>query len=392
MKFRALVEQIDSLMNEAESFLNEGKIEEARAKREEAESLQNKLEEARLENANLEAMKEKTIPVNLSDESINLIGGKTLEIFNATDIQAMDRMDLVASDTYRIGYLKNLQGKELNQLENAAVSAASVIPTQTMDKIIEKLEQTTVIYSKVSVSSFPNKLSIPRENAKNDASWIAMSAASTDSEDSFDYVTLGANKLIKTIEIEADVMSMSIAVFESFIVNALAKKLAKAIENAIIKGTGTNQPTGLTEAGEITNTGTFTKAGMTYGDLMTIIADLPTSYNQNAVIVVPRALFFTDIMGMVDLDGRPVVHVDVESPSRFNILGYPVILHDMMPADTLIFGDLSYYQFNWAKPVEISSDNSVGFRSGSTVYRGLALADGKIVLPEAFTLYTRALA
>lgn len=384
----ALIEKRKALLDEAEKLMNAGDTESFNTKVKEVEELDNQIEQKKLANANLEALKDKVLIPNLENKSIELNGGKPME---NTGFNVLT--DAVETTTdYRNGYLKKLQGKELTKQENTAVSAATVIPTQTMNKIIEKLEQTSVLYSKVSVSFFPNKLSIPRENAKNDASWLAMDASSTDSADSFDYMTLSANKLIKTIEIEADVMAMSIDMFEGFIVNALAKKMSKAIENAILNGTGTNQPTGLALAGQITNTGTFTKLGMTYVDIMTIIADLPTSYNPNAVFIVPRALFFSDIMAMVGTDGRPIVHTDIESPAKFNILGYPVILDDYMPADTIIFGDLSYYYFNWAKEIEISSDKSVGFRSGSTVYRGLALADGKLMLPDAFTLYTRALA
>ena len=105
-------------------------------------------------------------------------------------------------------------------------------------------------------------------------------------------ITLGANKLIKTIEIEADVKAMSINVFESFLVGALVKKMSKAIENAIINGTGSGDPHGLLKANEITQTGTYTKAAMTFKDLMTIIAKLPTAYHQNAAITLPRELFF----------------------------------------------------------------------------------------------------
>ena len=62
--------------------------------------------------------------------------------------------------------------------------------------------------------------------------------------------------------------------------------------------------------------------------------------------------FFTDILGMEDANGNSVVLVDAQSPTKFNILGYPVIINDFVAEDTIIFGDFSYYHFNWAKGVE----------------------------------------
>lgn len=296
----------------------------------------------------------------------------------------------VDSAEYRSAYLKALQGKELDKEERAAVTGTAVIPTTTLNKIIEKLEQTSALYSKITVLNIPSNLTLPVENAKADASWVSVGTASTDSVDSFaTAATLGAYALIKTIEITADVAAMSIDVFESFIVNALYKKLAKAVENAILNGTGSNQPTGLLKSGEITTTTTYTKAAMTFKDLMKIIAQLGTMYLPGATFVMPKALFYGDVLGMVDSTGNRVVVADPTAPAKFSILGYPVIVDDYMTADTVLFGDLSYYYWNWVKNVEVTSDKSVGFRSGSTVYRAMALADGKKVLADAFCTATR---
>ena len=290
---------------------------------------------------------------------------------------------------YRSAWLKSLQGKDLSVEERAVITAAAaVIPTETFKKIVEKLEQTSIVYPFISKSEIPGYLRLPRENAKNDADWLAVGTAATDKADSFDYVDLSAYKLIKTIELGADVALMSVDAFEAFVVNALAKKLAKAVDNGIINGTGSSQPTGLLLAGQITNTGTFTKAAMTHADLMTIIGDIGAEYRKNASFVMNSKLFFGDVVPALAAKG---IGVDAQDGLKFRVAGYPVIISDLVADDTLIFGDLSYYHFNWAAPVEVKADLSVGFRNGSVVYRGMALADGKPLLAEAFNSYTRAL-
>ena len=385
MDLKDYKKQRQELLNQVEDLIKNEKSEEANDKMAEVENLDNKWEEAKVANANFNALKGTNLSKNMEiNEEVNM-GEVKIE-----NVATMDKHELLVSNAYRNGYLKRLQGKELTEIENAALSGQSVIPTQTMDMIVEKLEQTSVLYSRITVTNFPNKLSIPVETATADASWVAIGTAAEDSTDSLGAIALGANKLIKTIEIEADVKAMSINVFESFLVGALVKKMSKAIENAIINGAGSGDPHGLLKANEIIQTGTYTKAAMTFKDLMTIIAKLPTAYHQNAAITLPRELFFTDILGMEDGNGNAVVLVDAQSPTKFNILGYPVIINDFVAEDTIIFGDFSYYHFNWAKGVEISSDGSVGFRSGSTVYRGLALADGRRTMAEAFVKYTRA--
>lgn len=374
--------QRNELVNKGKELLASKSMNELEDINNKINALDEKWQEDAVELANVAALEDKFKSLS------NLGGRETME-----DNKVLEMDNVYSTKEYKNAWLKNLQGKTLtpdeSKMFNAAIGATgAVIPTETYNMVIEKLEQTSALYNHITVTNMPNYLSIPVENVKNDAEWVEMSTAATDSEDSVTNVTLSAYKIIKTLEIGADVQAMSISAFETFIVNALYKKLYKAIEKAIISGTGTNQPTGLLKSGEITNTGTFTKAGMTYKDLMKIIGALPTGYN--GTFTLQRQLFFGEILGMTTADGQRVVVADAQSPAKFNILGYPVILNDLMPADTIIFGDLSYYHFNWAKAPTVESDASTGFRTGSTVYRVLGLADGKKILADAFVKYTRA--
>jgi HK97 family phage major capsid protein len=290
---------------------------------------------------------------------------------------------------YRSAFLRKLQGHELTVEERALITASAVIPTETLNKIVEKLEQNSVLLPHITVLNIPGNVSIPVENAKNDAAWVAMGTASSDAADSFSAVTLAAHKLIKTIEIGADVEAMSIDAFETFIVDALSKKLGRAIENAILNGSGSGQPTGLLLAGQVTQIADYTKAKMVYADLLKIVATLPTPYHRGAKWVVDRALFFNEILGIVDGEGRPVVLFNVEAGSQYTLLGYPVIINDFCGTDKGLFGNFEYFAVNFAKQIEVSKDGSVGFRTGSQVYRGMALVDGKPLVAEAFVKFDR---
>ena len=296
----------------------------------------------------------------------------------------------VDTPEYRSAWLKNLQGKTLDAEERAAVTASAAIPTQTMNRIIHRLELTPMIAA-VDVTYIPGNVTFPIEGTVNAASWVAMGTAATDSADTITSITLGAYKLIKTVEITADVMAMGIDAFEDWLVERLANKLSVAVDAAIFTGTGSNQATGLLKEGEITQTGTFTKAGMTYKDLLTIIATLPTQYLAKASFSMPRTLFYKEVLGIVDDNGRPVVVADPQSPAKFNVLGYHVIVDDNCTADNLLFGDFKEaYKFNFAQSPAVESDKSVAFRSGSTVFRVMALADGKPADKKAVCRFTRA--
>lgn len=292
------------------------------------------------------------------------------------------------SAEYRTAWLMNLQGRALNAEQRAALSASAAIPTQTLNKIVSRLEQSPVL-SRVDLMQIPGNVTIPVEGNVADVAWVAMGTAATDSADTITSISLAAYKLIKTVEITADVEAMGIDAFENWLVERLANKMLVALDNAVFNGTGSNQATGILKT--LSNaTGTFTKARATYADLIKIIGALPTKYAANAAFYMPRALFYSDVIGIVDTTGQPVVHADAESPSKFNVLGYPVVCDDNVPADKMLFGDMFSYKLNLAKAPEVKADDSVAFRSGSRVYRVMALADGKLAESGAFVRYDRA--
>lgn len=292
------------------------------------------------------------------------------------------------SPEYRTAWLKRLQGKELNAEERAAMTASAAIPTETMNMIVHRLELTPIINA-VDVSYIPGNISFPVEKTVTAANWVAMGAAATDGEDELDSVTLNAYKLIKTISITADVKAMAVPAFEQWLISRLVNKMNVAIANAILQGDGSNKATGIAHSGVITNTGTWTGTGMTYSDLLKILEALPTQYHPGATLVTTRAVFFGQILGMKTDSGDKVVVADVQSPAKFNVLGYPVIIDDNCKADTIIFGDFKEYKFNFASPIEVKSDESSEFHTGSVVYRAMCLADGKVVDKKAFAVFTK---
>ena len=283
------------------------------------------------------------------------------------------KMFEINSPEYRDAFLRNLQGKELTVEERAAVTAAAAIPTETANKIWGKMELYPILNA-IDVMHIPGNVILPVEGTINAAAVVAMGTAATDAADTLAPVSLGAYKLIKTVEITADVKAMAVPAFEDWLVDRLANKLFRLVAAEVAAGTGTNEPTGLAT---ITATGTYTKAAITYADLLTIIGSLPAQYDPNAAFVMSRATFYGNVLNVTTTQKQPVVVADPQAPAKYNVFGFPVIIEDGVGTD-IIFGDLKEgYVWNFAKDVEVESDASVAFRTGSTVFRGMALGDGK---------------
>ena len=283
----------------------------------------------------------------------------------------------IESPEYRVAFLKNLQGKELTAEERTAVNAAgAVIPTQTMNEIIHKLENNPLIAA-VDVSNIPGYVKFPYESACQEASWLDMGVGSTDSTDAIGYFTLGAYKLIKTVEIDADVDAMSIDAFEAYLVSRLVNKIEKAVDAGIISGSGTTQCTGILTAKSEEDL-TFTRGALTWAQLCAIMGKLKGEYHNGAKFVMNPEFFFQRVIGMVDSTKNRVVVLDPQGAVKYNVMGYPAILDGNLSSEEILFGDLKAYKFNFAKAVEVRKSEEAEFRKGSKVYRAMTLADGNL--------------
>ena len=282
----------------------------------------------------------------------------------------------VSSPEYREAFLKNLQGKELTAEERAAVTATAAIPTITMNEIVHKLELNPLIAA-VDVTNIPGYVTYPVESSIAEASWVAMGTASEDSADTLTSITLGAYKLIKTVEITADVEAMAIDAFESWLVSRLANKIEKALDAGIINGLGTTQATGILTVKTQADL-TFTRAKMKWEQLAAIPGKIGGQYLNGASFVMSPDLFFGKVLGMVDSSGARVAVLDPQGPAKYNVLGFPCIIDGNITSEDILFGDLKAYKLNFAKAVEVKRSEEAAFRTGSAVYRAMCLADGNL--------------
>ena len=299
----------------------------------------------------------------------------------------MENRFAIDSPEFREAFLKNLQGKELTAEERTAVTATAAIPTVTMNQIVDKLELNPLIAA-VDLTQIPGYVTYPAATSVNEAAWVEMGTAAEDAADTLTSVTLGAYKLIKTVEITADVEAMSIDAFETWLVARLVNKIEKALDSAILNGNGavSNMATGIITT-KSTQDGTFSRSGLTWKKLTEVMGKLAPQYHANASFVMSPTLFFGHVLGMVDSQNNRVVVNDPQEPRKYNVLGFPAIIDGNCGSEELLFGDLKAYKMNLAKGIEVKKSEEAAFRTGSAVYRAMTLADGKLADANAIVRY-----
>ena len=368
------IEKIEDALDQLSEVVEQAQ-EEEQAGEEEAREDENKEDE---EEAEEDAEERKSLAQRRAELRARIRSGNAV----VTRSFRMEERKMWTNDSleYRNAWLKNLQGKDISAEERTALAnGAYVIPQETLNKVYGAMELYPLLNA-VDVMHIPGTVEIPVEGTINAANVVAMGSAATDSEDTLAHVTLTNYKFIKTVEITADVMAMAVPAFETWLVNRLANKIYRLITGLVATGNGSSTVTGLTSISASSTTGgTYTKAGITYADILAIIAHLPAEYLPNAKFVMSRTDFFGAILGLEDTTGQPVVVRDPQAPAKYNILGFEVILEDTLATThSIVFGDLKEgYVFNFGKDLEVARDDSVGFRTGSSVFRGMALGDGK---------------
>ena len=314
--------------------------------------------------------------------------GSVVEVHEEKEIIMEERKFTPDTVEYRDAYMKKLMGKAMTVEERAALTdATDIIPTETLNKIYGKLEENPLI-RELDALRIPGYVQVPYAKTVNDASWIAIASASTDSADVVDSIALTAKKLIKTVEITADIQAMAIPAFQDWLVAKLAQKMEAAICAAVMNGAGsTTVPEGILH--KITGQTAITTVSVeSVADLM---GKVGPAYHNDAVFVMTPATFFGKIVPLAkDANG-----VLVMNGIDYRLLGHKVILdananciakgESTTASEHILFGSLRKgYVWNYGEGISIEADQSVAFRSGSTVYRAMALVDGAVADEEAF--------
>jgi len=332
-------EQRTALLAEAEAFVDAGQLKEYEDKMKDVEDLEAQYDAMCKAQANINALKDKTTVTPLENK-ITTVEGKVIE--NMTT-EVITKDNLYASLEYRNAFMRNVLAGEpipanlLNTDANTKTTdVGHVIPAPVMEKIVEKMEATGMILPLVTRTSYKGGLAIPTSSVKPTATWVAEGSGSTKQNKPTGSVTFNYYKLRCAVSVSLEVDTVTLAIFETTLINNVVEAMTKALEQAIISGTGGNdyQPTGiLAETPADGQKIEITKAGrVTFDKLLAAEAALPLAYENGAVWFMTKHTFMNCFVGMVDAEGQPIARVTygiAGRPER-TLLGRPVILNDYM--------------------------------------------------------------
>lgn len=371
------------------------------------------------ENADIEALNIELRGIKEARENIELRSytpAQGLNVITGMNTEPQGKKtfgdDVLDTPEYRSAFYKSLLGQGMTEIEKAAfdagmklsekradaftssTDAVAVIPTQTLNEVIKKARTMGGLLSECRSFALPTKISIPVGTPSNKATWHTEGAAVEAEKVTPTAVAFDGYEIIKIFSISAKARRMSIAAFESYLVDELTACVMECINDALINGTGSEQGTGLingvTWNGE--NTVTVAKTAVIgYADVVKTVALLKRGYSNGAKWVMNNATLYNDFYGMVDANNRPIFIADPQGEKIGKLLGFEVIIDDNMPADTAILGNYGAYMgYNMPEGIAVEVSRESSFRKGLIDYRALAIADCKPIVTEAFVKLEKA--
>ena len=298
-----------------------------------------------------------------------------------------------ATPEYRSAWLKNLRRLPLTDAEkrayaNASGTGAEVVPTQTANEIISKVKKLAPMLNEVTLLHVKGAVKFVVEGTNNDAAIHTENAAITPAADTLTTVTLSGYEIVKLVQISDTVMTMSIAAFESWIVDMLAEAIARKVEDFFINGTGTSQPKGIDKAntwGATNSVSVGASASLTAANVQTLIGLLNAGYDRNAKFVMSKRTLFTDFMPLQDTSKNHIVTVQGNS---YFVYGYPVLLSDYVKEHEAFLGDFKKVCANLAESINVK--NAYDIDTNSYKYSGIAIFDCQPAIGEAFVKLVKA--
>lgn len=304
------------------------------------------------------------------------------------------RTALFATPEYRTGYFKALAGKdnytdaEKRALTTAANSGGAAVPTTTYDMIIKRMTQTSVLFGLIKKTFIPGNVVLPVADAQTAAQW-SDTAPTPDNDDTLSQVSLGAYALSKFAKVKGQLILMAIDALEAYIVSAISDQLAIAVENAILNGTGSSQPTGILTGVTWTSANAATYATTVGYDDLVDAKKMLGLYRSNGVWVMNAAME-AQIYKIKTSVQQPLFTQNPITGLVTNPLGFPMAIDEYVPDNTILLINPDYYYMNINQNPTILSDDSAGFLSTSRVYRGTMFLDAKPALSSAFVKITKA--
>lgn len=228
---------------------------------------------------------------------------------------------------------------------------AAVIPTTIMNKVIEDLTVEGKIINKITQTQYQGGLAIPISEIMPEATWLSDESTPSDEQKAKmeAKITFGYHTLEAKVAIGLLTSTVALPIFEQTMVKQLKKAMIRAIEKAIVSGSGSGQPLGITKVADLPaeNIVTLneTEVGTVKGWAKAEAAIDEAYDNDSLVYMMNKQTWEMHLNSMVDTTGQKIGLGRLDEKGRKILNGREVLTTDQFKgydnaSDEEIFGAL----------------------------------------------------
>ena len=419
MTYEQYLEKRNALFNEAQALLDEGKLDEVKAKEQEIKELDAKYDEIAKARANKQALNSSPVVKPLENLGTQVVGGVPVEEVN-TASNAVDEKEV-----YKTAFAKTLMGRRLTANEQAVVDkfnedfrkmnaatqttdeAALLIPETIRDGIWREMGELHPIIGDLDMTFVPGDFTIIQEKEDSLASdatgYDEADEVGDDDEVSFGEVNLTGCELAKAVTVSWKAKKMTVEAFLTYITTKIAEKMGNGLAKWIVSGRGkpgvgdSFKPeafgikTRIEAEDEIPQVLTYDDDTdpIDYTKLTGVMAKIKSGYYAGSSIYAKNDIIWNKLANIVDEIGRPMFVPDPQSGGVGRLFGLQVKEEDAISDDEILIGNVKRgYAMNANENISMYQELHVKKRKID--YMGYAIVDGDVLTTKAFCLLKKA--
>ncbi|WFB57476.1 phage major capsid protein [Paenibacillus sp. BR1-192] len=277
--------------------------------------------------------------------------------------------------------------------KRAIANTDIVIPEQVISMIQQRLGDYSTLYREVTVESLTGTARVIMDGAIPEAIWTEMCDPVQELASAFSQTELDGWKVGGFIPVCNAILEDSMINLANYIEGRLSMAIAKALDKAILTGTGAaaKQPLGIIPA----LTGDATRNVTSDGSLSDIVGNMALIDDGEdgvpvgeVIAVMKRSTYYARLAPQTFLptsDGRLVVQT-AQSPRLPD--GTRVVFSQYAPDNVIVMGDFKKYLLGERRGVQLAVSTDVRFIEDQTVFKGTARYDGKPIYNDYFVVIT----
>jgi HK97 family phage major capsid protein len=314
--------------------------------------------------------------------------------------------DAYSTVEYRTAFMKFAKSGEITpELRANAMTSTSdisaVIPSTILNEVIRKVTVYGQIFSRVRKLNIKGGITVPILSLKPAATWIGESTTSdkkkVQSNTNVTFAYYGLECKVST-SLLAD--TVSLVGFESTITDLIVESMVQAVDLAVIGGTGSGTPMGITKDTRVPATQIITLGSADFaaweGWKKKVFAKMPLAYKAGAAFVMASGTFEGYIDGMTDANGQPVgrTNYGITEGAQERFGGKEVLQVEddvIAPYDDAAVGDvvaiycnLKNYGFN--SNMQMTMFRYFDHDTNEWIDKAILIADGKLIDPNGVVI------